>query len=363
MHTQCMPLILSYTSCITRCSAPLHSIRTNQHNANPDDNVCQQAVSSPAINAPTTLSSRNMTNDGAARDYAGALARALPTEKTAEQKERRMAMFDHFDPNGNGYLSLAEVDKGLHETFGLEGVYNCKPAIIRAFNAAKGLKKGGSGRDDDYVTKVEFRMLLVYLKQYFELFQIFDGIDTGADRRIDAGEFVRAADKLRAWGMEVADDPEATFDEIDADGGGQILFIEFCEWAMARNLLAHVHEDHVVSRSRDEVASRQDASSDAKDCQNMSVQFCVVDKVSLVAVVLCSFCRALAAAHTDDGWVVHRLVMCWLCVASCRVLPWCRVLLGVSCCRATYKLICRCGIRARTVAIPTHGRFLCMSRQ
>ena len=97
-----------------------------------------------------------------------------------------MAMFERFDPNGNGYLSLAEVDKGLHESLGLEGVYNCKPAIIRAFNAAKGLKKGGSGHDDDFVTKVEFRMLLVYLKQYFELFQIFDGIDTGNDRRIDA---------------------------------------------------------------------------------------------------------------------------------------------------------------------------------
>ena len=66
---------------------------------------------------------------------------------------------------GNGYLSLAEVDKGLHETCGLDGVYSCKPAIIRAFNAAKGLKKGAGGRDDDYVSRIEFRMLLVFLKQ------------------------------------------------------------------------------------------------------------------------------------------------------------------------------------------------------
>ena len=66
---------------------------------------------------------------------------------------------------GNGYLSLAEVDKGLHETCGLDGVHSCKPAIIRAFNAAKGLKKGAGGRDDDYVSRIEFRMLLVFLKQ------------------------------------------------------------------------------------------------------------------------------------------------------------------------------------------------------
>ena len=94
-------------------------------------------AASPAAASPHGIQAGAGGGDGAARDYAGALARALPTERTAEQKERRMAMFDHFDPNGNGYLSLAEVDKGLHATFGLEGVYNCKPAIIRAFNAAK----------------------------------------------------------------------------------------------------------------------------------------------------------------------------------------------------------------------------------
>ena len=180
---------------------------------------------------------------GGERGWGGGLADRLPTEKTAEQREKRMAMFEQFDPNGNGYLSLAEVDKGLHETYGLEGVYNCKPAIMRAFSAAKGLKQGGSGHDDDYVTKVEFRMLLVYLKQYFELFEIFDGIDTGNDRRIDAEEFGRAVSKLREWGMEIADDPKRTFAEIDGNGGGQILFEEFCEWAMDKNLLGHMHED------------------------------------------------------------------------------------------------------------------------
>ena len=43
------------------------------------------------------------------------------------------------------YLSLAEVDRGLLETYELQGVYHCKPAIIRAFTAAKGLKKGRGG--------------------------------------------------------------------------------------------------------------------------------------------------------------------------------------------------------------------------
>ena len=32
------------------------------------------------------------------------------------------------------------------------------------------------------------------------------------------------------------DDPEATFREIDTNSGGKILFIEFCEWAIKKQL-------------------------------------------------------------------------------------------------------------------------------
>jgi Ca2+-binding EF-hand superfamily protein len=46
------------------------------------------------------------------KDADWSVVEQLPTEKTAEQKEKRQALFSTFDPNGNGYLSLAEVDKG-----------------------------------------------------------------------------------------------------------------------------------------------------------------------------------------------------------------------------------------------------------
>ena len=35
----------------------------------------------------------------------------LPFKRTDEQKEQRKALFKQFDPNENGYLSLAEVTK------------------------------------------------------------------------------------------------------------------------------------------------------------------------------------------------------------------------------------------------------------
>ena len=37
------------------------------------------------------------------------LREKLPFEKTPEAKQIRKDLFSQFDPNGNGYLSLAEV--------------------------------------------------------------------------------------------------------------------------------------------------------------------------------------------------------------------------------------------------------------
>jgi hypothetical protein len=46
-------------------------------------------------------------------------------------------MFIAFDPNANGYLSLAEVDKGVRDVLECEELFDAKPAIMRAFQAAK----------------------------------------------------------------------------------------------------------------------------------------------------------------------------------------------------------------------------------
>jgi hypothetical protein len=42
-------------------------------------------------------------------------------------------MFNLFDPNSNGYISLAEVDKGIRDILAIDSIFNAKPAIMRAF--------------------------------------------------------------------------------------------------------------------------------------------------------------------------------------------------------------------------------------
>jgi len=64
----------------------------------------------------------------------------LPSGRSDEEKAKRKELFKQFDPNGNGYLSLAEVDKGVRDVLGLDDVFNCKPAVMRAFQASKGIQ-------------------------------------------------------------------------------------------------------------------------------------------------------------------------------------------------------------------------------
>jgi len=162
----------------------------------------------------------------------------LPAGMNESSKAKRMQLYAQFDPNGNGYLSLAEVDKGCRDVLELYDLFDCKPVIMRAFQSARSAndaknKKGSHG--PDYIEKCEFRLLLWYLRAYFELFEMFAIVDSGNDRRIDLGEFKQAFFTLRLWGVQEAD-PEKCFREVDKNGAGQILFDEFSAWALKKGL-------------------------------------------------------------------------------------------------------------------------------
>ena len=64
---------------------------------------------------------------------------------------------------------------------------------------------------------------------------MFKWIDSDGDRRLSLEEFRQAVPALQKWGIAVPDAEEA-FRAIDSDGGGMVLFDEFCAWAAANNL-------------------------------------------------------------------------------------------------------------------------------
>ena len=42
-------------------------------------------------------------------------------------------MFKEMDPNGNGILSSAEIDKGVRDVLKMGKIFDAKPAIMKAF--------------------------------------------------------------------------------------------------------------------------------------------------------------------------------------------------------------------------------------
>lgn len=114
----------------------------------------------------------------------------LPYTKSKADKQKRDKMFKDMDPNGNGYVSLAEADKALLDMGdALKPLFEEKGVILRAFNAAKAKQDSKAEVGDDFIQKSEFRYFLLYLRQYFEYKVMFDEIDSSNDGKVGLKEF------------------------------------------------------------------------------------------------------------------------------------------------------------------------------
>jgi len=140
-------------------------------------------------------------------------------------------LWKRLDFNGNGIVSLAEIDKLVVEMVA-GGTWpawlNNKPALMRAYK--KTILKDGDG--DDWVQKREFHALLLNIFWFNKLWQIFEAVDTGSDRRIDVREFQAGLSKM---GLSLSDqEAQQEFAKIDGNHGGQVLFVEFCGYVRNR---------------------------------------------------------------------------------------------------------------------------------
>mmetsp|Transcript_81722 Transcript_81722/g.243686 ORF Transcript_81722/g.243686 Transcript_81722/m.243686 type:complete len:483 (+) Transcript_81722:74-1522(+) len=140
--------------------------------------------------------------------------------KALEKDEKRLReLWDRLDYNGNGIVSLAEIDKLVVECFPL---LNHKPALMRAYK-----KTISSGNRDDWVERKEFKAMLANVFYFNKLYWIFDEVN-GEDRRITFPEFKKCLTLCGVHASQV--EARHDFSQIDRNGGGMILFDEFCAW-------------------------------------------------------------------------------------------------------------------------------------
>ena len=143
-------------------------------------------------------------------------------ESMIKDPSRLNEFWDILDVNGNNLVSLAEIDKLVVYTY---PILNNKKALMRAYKQTC-LKDGGDG--DAWVEPKELPQLLQNLIYFNKLYAAFVSIDRDFDRRLDLNEFKKGAKKLK---MKLSKSKlKKEFNAMDANGGGVVLFDEFCVW-------------------------------------------------------------------------------------------------------------------------------------
>jgi len=170
----------------------------------------------------------------------------------------RSAAWAEADPNSNGVLSLAELEAWLQRLClsrlggeeGLRIFRKYRPSYIRAFADARDIAPPTEGLGgDDYVTKREFRLCIIYFCIYAAFYDSFHEIDGGKasdkeyDRRMTREEWTAAHDRIVGgedhYGFTALEKIRISaeskgaddfFGEMDSNGKGMVLLTEWCDY-------------------------------------------------------------------------------------------------------------------------------------
>ena len=166
------------------------------------------------------------------------MKKKLPVAKTTEDRKKRLKLWNQLNEYGNGYMSYRRLNTQLTNYLDLPEVVRNKAPIKLAFNAAcDKYSRSGANKDDGLLEWMEFRIFLVYLRQYFEYWVMFQNVDTSGDHKITLDEFKNALPKMKEWGVEIKEnEAETEFKNIDTNEEGTISFDEFCSFAIQKSL-------------------------------------------------------------------------------------------------------------------------------
>ena len=162
----------------------------------------------------------------------------LPTGKTKEEREKRLKLWNKLNEFGNGYLSYKKLSIQIDKYLELPNVVKNKGPVKLAFKSAcnKYAKKGAK-IEDNLLEWMEFRIFLVYLRQFFEYWIMFEKVDNSGDHSIGLEEFKKAIPQMKNWGVEISEsNAEKEFKSIDINNSGTISFEEFCSYAIIKSL-------------------------------------------------------------------------------------------------------------------------------
>ena len=166
------------------------------------------------------------------------LIKKLPVGKTKEERTERLKLWNKLNEYGNGYMSYNRLNVQLTNHLDLPQVVRNKGPIKLAFDAASDkYSRNGIRKEDNLIEWMEFRIFLVYLRQYFEYWVMFQKVDDSGDHKISLDEFKKALPLMNKYGAEIKDnEAEKEFNNIKGDDEDTISFEEFCEFAIQKSI-------------------------------------------------------------------------------------------------------------------------------
>lgn len=174
------------------------------------------------IHTKTDIEQGEVTSADAAADLYQKLT-AIPVP----DPEDIQAIFEEVDRNGDGSLSLQEVEKAVIQR---KEQFRLSPTIImRAFQ-----KTDANGNGS--ISRGEFFHFIRCINYFQNLLLIFEEIDKDGNRRLSREEFVQAAHILNVDSSHA----EEVFEEMDENNGGYVVFDEFCLWMADKRALEDV---------------------------------------------------------------------------------------------------------------------------
>jgi Ca2+-binding EF-hand superfamily protein len=133
------------------------------------------------------------------------------------------ALWGKLDFNGNGVVSLAEIDKFVVENY---QTLNHKPALMRCYKCT--ISQGHDA--DEFIHRKDFKKFIVNLFYFNKMYWVFAEANDGddCDRRMEFSEFKKCLAMCHCNLSEA--EAQRDFKECDHNGGGMILFDEFCHY-------------------------------------------------------------------------------------------------------------------------------------
>ena len=167
-----------------------------------------------------------------------AMMKKLPVAKTAEDRKKRLELWKKINEYGNGYISFKRLNFQLDKYLQLPNVVKNKSPVKLAFEAASNkYSRYGIKKEDNLIEWMEFRIFLVYLRQFFEYWIMFEKVDNSGDHKIGLEEFKKAIPQMKNWGVEISEsNAEKEFKSINKNGRENISFEEFCSFAINKSL-------------------------------------------------------------------------------------------------------------------------------